>query len=512
MKRDGKLESLWQSEIELFGHEIRSKEIEFDVVIAGAGITGVTTALMLQKEGMKCVIAEASNMAFGTTGGTTAHLNNFFDTSYDQVINDFGLDKARLLADAARDALEIIRQNIARYKIDCDFSPRSAYLFSLDQEQEKNLDSLVEGSNKAGIEMHPVSENPFGIPCTKVVEIHGQAQFHPLKYVKGLLTEFIHSGGMILENCRVTAAEKQGEGLKISTTRGTLSGKHLVYATHIPPGRNIMHFRNAPYRSYAMALKLRNTPYPQALGYDMLDAYHYYRTHEIDGEEYLIVGGEDHKTGDIENNDECFLRLEEYVGRHFNIERVAYKWSSQYYEPADGLPYIGSLPGSPSNVYCATGYNGNGMIFGTLAAKTLSALIARGNSPYKELFTPSRVKPVAAFSNIIKENANVVKHLVVDSLTVEKLSTLADLKKEEGKVVQYEGDQIAVYKDIHGTHHILESKCTHLYCTLAWNREEKSWDCPCHGSRFGVDGQVLTGPAVKELKNLSVREDRPGTE
>ena len=226
----------------------------------------------------------------------------------------------------------------------------------------------------------------------------------------------------------------------------------------------------------------------------MLEAYHYYRTHEVDGEEYLIVGGEDHKTGDVENTEECFSKLKAYVSRYFDIDRVAYKWSSQYYEPADGLPYIGSLPGNPANVYCATGYSGNGMIFGTLAAITLSDLITTGESPYKELFSPSRVKPVAAFSSIVKENADVIKHLVVDTLTVEKLHSLADLQKEEGRVVNYEGDQIAVYKDIHGEHHILHSKCTHLYCTLAWNSQEKSWDCPCHGSRFGINGQVLTGP------------------
>ena len=432
MKRDGRLESLWQSETALFGHEIRSKDVEFDVVIAGAGITGVTTALMLQRKGLKCVIAEASNMGFGTTGGTTAHLNNFFDASYDKVINDFGLEKARLLANGAHEVLETIRQNVEEQGIDCDYSPRSAYLFSLDEEQEKNLDSLVEGSIEAGIEMHEVDDNPFGIPCTKVVEIPGQAQFHPLKYVKGLLTEFIHSGGMIIENCRVIDAEKQEEKLKITTTRGELQGKHLVYATHIPPGKNIMHFRNAPYRSYAMALKLKSGSYPKALGYDMLEAYHYYRTHEVDGEEYLIVGGEDHKTGDVEHTEECFSKLKAYVSRYFDIDRVAYKWSSQYYEPADGLPYIGSLPGNPPNVYCATGYSGNGMIFGTLAAITLSDLITTGESPYKELFSPSRVKPVAAFSSIVKENADVIKHLVVDTLTVENSTRWPTCKKKKG--------------------------------------------------------------------------------
>lgn len=180
--------------------------------------------------------------------------------------------------------------------------------------------------------------------------------------MKALLTEFIHMGGMILEDCRVLGAEKEEQGLKISTVRGTLQATHLVYATHIPPGRNIMHFRNAPYRSYVLALKLNNETYPEALGYDMMEPYHFYRTHELEGEKYLIVGGEDHKTGDLEHTDERFDKLQKFASKYFDIDRVAYKWSSQFFEPADGLPYIGSLPGNPSNVYCATGYSGNGMI------------------------------------------------------------------------------------------------------------------------------------------------------
>ena len=216
----------------------------------------------------------------------------------------------------------------------------------------------------------------------------------------------------------------------------------------------------------------------------------------------MIAGGEDHKTGDVDNTSESFERLESYLRQHFDIEEISYKWSSQFYEPTDGLPYIGHLPGSPENVYCATGYSGNGMIFGTLAAKTLSDIISTGNSDYKDLFSPSRVKPIAGFTNLIKEQGNVIKHMVVDKLTVEKIVRLAELDYDEGKVVKYEGDTLAVYKDATGKSHILESDCTHLYCTVKWNQEEKSWDCPCHGSRFGVDGTVLTGPAVKALKKF----------
>lgn len=502
MERDGHLESIWQSEVKHYGQDNINQKTHFDVVIVGAGITGITSALMLQRKGINCILLEASNMSFGTTGGTTAHLNNFFDSPYYQVISDFGLDSAKLLAKGASEVHDIIKENINLYQIYCDYSVRNGYLFSLDEHQDEELQKIIEGNLQVGVETYETDTNPFGIPSVRVVEIPNQAQFHPLKYLRILLKEFIHTGGIFLEECRATSVEKEDDKLMVSTTKGNIISSHLIYATHIPPGRNIMHFRNAAYRSYVMAVKLKSGDFPQALGYDLFEPFHYYRTHTVNGNQYLIAGGEDHKTGDVDNTSESFERLESYLRQHFDIEEISYKWSSQFYEPTDGLPYIGHLPGSPENVYCATGYSGNGMIFGTLAAKTLSDIISTGNSDYKDLFSPSRVKPIAGFTNLIKEQGNVIKHMVVDKLTVEKIVRLAELDYDEGKVVKYEGDTLAVYKDATGKSHILESDCTHLYCTVKWNQEEKSWDCPCHGSRFGVDGTVLTGPAVKALKKF----------
>ena len=503
MERDGQLESIWQSEIKHYGQVQTGVTPNKDVVIVGAGITGITSALMLQKKGINCILVEANNMGFGTTSGTTAHLNTFFDTPYYQVIKDFGLESAKLLAHGAMEVHDIIKDNINTYQIYCDYSPRSGYLFSLDEAQDEELEQIIDGHRQVGLDTFEVDNNPFGIPSVRVVEIPNQAQFHPLKYLRILLKEFFTLGGVFIENCRVTSVDKVEDNIVATTTKGNIISKHLVYATHIPPGRNIMHFINAPYRSYVMAVKLRSGNYPEALGYDMFEPYHYYRTHNIDGQNYLIAGGEDHKTGDVDNTSESFERLESYLRMHFDIESIAYRWSSQFYEPADGLPYIGHLPGSPDNVYCATGYSGNGMIFGTLAAKTLSDIISTGSSDYQDLFSSSRVKPMAGFNNIIKEAGSVIKHMVVDKLSVDKIIALAELENDQGKVVKYEGDTLAVYKDATGKSYILESDCTHLYCTVKWNQEEKSWDCPCHGSRFNINGEVLNAPAVKKLKSLS---------
>ncbi|HBT85213.1 MAG TPA: (2Fe-2S)-binding protein [Porphyromonadaceae bacterium] len=459
MERDGHLESIWQSEVKHYGQKEISPTPNFDVVIAGAGITGITSAIMLQKNGVNCILVEAANMGFGTTGGTTAHLNNFFDKPYYQVIKEFGLDSAKLLAKAAREANDIIKDNINIYQIYCDYSIRNGYMFSLDENQDKELQKIIEGHHQVGIETFKTNVNPFGIPSVRVVEIPNQAQFHPLKYLRILLKEFIHNGGVYIEDCRIISVDKKNETLVATTNKGSIHSRYLIYATHIPPGRNIIHFRNTPYRSYVMAVKLKSGHYPEALGYDLFEPYHYYRTHNIDGEDFLIAGGEDHKTGYVDNASDCFERLESYLRRHFDIENIAYKWSSQFYEPADGLPYIGHLPGNPENVYFATGYSGTGMIFGTLAAKILNDVILKGNSIYEELFLTSRVKPVSGFNNIVKEAAD--------------------------------------------KNNIIESDCTHLHCKVKWNQEEKSWDCPCHGSRFGIDGEVLTGPAVKKLKSLT---------
>lgn len=503
MKRDGRLESIWQSEIKHYGQVQTGVTPNKEVVIVGAGITGITCALMLQKKGINCILVEAINMGFGTTGGTTAHLNTFFDTPYYKIIKDFGLESAKLLLHGANEVQNIIKDNINTYQIYCDYASRYGYLFSLDEAQDEELLKIIDGHNQVGLATSEVDINPFGIPSVRVVEIHNQAQFHPLKYLRILLKEFITSGGVFIENCRVTSVEKKKDNIIATTTKGAIISKYLVYATHIPPGRNIMHFRNAPYRSYVMALKLRSGNYTEALGYDMFEPYHYYRTHNIDGENYLIAGGEDHKTGDVDNTQENFKRLENYLNMHFDIESIAYKWSSQFYEPADGLPYIGQLPGSPDKVYCATGYSGNGMIFGTLAAKTLSDIISIGYSKYQDLFSPSRVKPIAQLNNIIKEAGSVIKHMVIDKLTLEKIISLAEIENDQGKVVKVDGNTLAIYKDAIGISHILQSDCTHLYCTVKWNQAEKSWDCPCHGSRFNINGEVLNAPAVKKLKDIS---------
>jgi glycine/D-amino acid oxidase-like deaminating enzyme/nitrite reductase/ring-hydroxylating ferredoxin subunit len=508
MKRDGATISLWQNKMNDYAEtKTSSAETAFDVLIAGGGITGITTGLMLQQKGKKVAIAEAYNLCFGTTGGTTAHINSFFDTSYDQIENDFGKDAAKLIAKATAQAREVFKQNISQYNIDCGFEEKDGYVYAQTQDQVKELDKMFASSKDVGVDVAYVEQIPVPFAFEKAIAYSGQAQLHPSRYIFALAKAFEEAGGVILQNCPVKKFDKQDDLLQVETGSGTIKAKALIWATHIPPGINLLHFRNAPYRSYAIAVKLTDENYPDALAYDMYDPYHYYRTQEIDGEKYLIVGGEDHKTAHEENADACFNNLVVHVRKSFPVKEITNHWSSQYFEPADGLAYIGHLPGNPENVFVATGYGGNGITYSHIAAILLTDLLTKGDSEFKDLFSPARIKPIAGFAAFVQENADVVKEFVSKRIAVEKIQGLASLAHDEAKVVKYEGEMLALYKDTNGSIHALSPVCTHAKCIVAWNNAEKSWDCPCHGARYDVDGEVITGPAQRALRKVELNKE-----
>ena len=253
-----------------------------------------------------------------------------------------------------------------------------------------------------------------------------------------------------------------------------------------------------------MAIRLAGDKYPEDLAYDMLDPYHYYRSQTVNGTNYLIAGGKDHKTGMEENTGFKFTELESAVRQNFEVGSIDYKWSSQYFETADGLPYIGHLPGHPENIYVATGFGGNGMTYSHVAAKLLSDLVLKKDNPLMGIFNPNRIKPVAGFSNFVTHNAEVVANFAGKLFSAEKINLLADLAPGEGKLVRYEGEKIGLYKDEQGHLHAVNPVCTHMKCEVKWNGAEQSWDCPCHGARYSCDGVVITGPADQSLEKIDI--------
>lgn len=505
--RDGALPSLWQATTTRTRDSYSTDRLlpnsePFEVIVVGGGITGMSTALLLQETGFRCALVEAGALCFGTTGGTTAHLNTVLDTPYTTIARNFGKEAAVLVAQAAREAIRLVRTNCEKYSIDADFDQQTAYIFSQSDEQSAELEEMRKASVAAGVTMEYTDEMPSRLPFRKAVMAGGQARFHPTRYVLGMARAFQAMGGRIFEHCRVLGA-KEDIGITVHTEQGDLPCSHLIYATHIPPGIGLLDTRCAPYRSYAIATTLRGE-YPGGLIYDLDEPFHYYRTQVIDGQPYLIAGGEDHKTGHATNSQSCLLKLESHVRKYFPVDQVKYRWSSQYFEPADGLPYIGHLPGEPGHRYVATGFSGNGMVYGGVAALLFRDLLLQSTGKYVKLFDPNRVKPVAGFSNFVRENADVVKTWVGKLLPAHKLGELADLAPGEGRVVNFEGDTIALYKNEDGVLKALSSTCPHMGCHVAWNNAEKTWDCPCHGSRFAIDGTMITGPASHDLERINI--------
>ncbi len=446
IQRDGHLTSLWQNEIPIY-QPVNDPDIEtiYDVAIVGGGITGISTAFCLQTAGKKCIVIEANNLCFGTSGGTTAHLNTLLDTPYTTIIKNFGKENAQLVAKATAEAIDFIKTNIDICKINCEFEDASAYLFSQTKDQTEELDEIYEACREAGLDASYNLSLPVNIEFGKAI------------------------------------------------------------ATHIPPGINLLQLRCEPWRSYAIAFTIKNEKYPEDLVYDMYDPYHYIRSQKIDGREYMIVGGEDHKTGEVKNAGASFLRLEGYIRKHFNVDDFRFKWSSQYFESADGLPYIGHLPGHPGNIFVATGYGGNGMTYSSVAALLLKQMILKEESPYIKLFDPNRVKPIAGFTSFLKHNVDILRNFIDKWFDREKLEEFAELAPGEAKVTKYEGEKIALFKDEHGELHAVNPICTHMKCSVAWNNAEQTWDCPCHGSRFSYKGTVLTGPADHDLEKIEVK-------
>ena len=502
--RDGALRSPWQ---EHTGNPFASDEGShignrlWDVAVVGGGITGLSTALRLQEAGKRCIVIEAHQIGFGTTGGTTAHINTMLDTPYHTIESDFGIENSRLVADAARAGRDLIARNVSAYQIACDFEYKDGVLFAQTDAEAATLKNIYEGSLRAGVDVVPVSEIPVPLDFRMAINCRMQAQIHPLKYLQALAQAFEAAGGTIMQHTQVSDSKRHREVYHLETSSGTIQAANLIYATHIPPGVNVLHFRCAPYRSYVLGVQLADEAYPAALAYDMQEPYHYFRTHLLDGKRYLILGGADHKTGHG-NPEQSFRELEAYLRKHFDVASIDYRWSAQFFEPADGLPYIGKLPGGDEGIYVATGFGGNGVLFGSFAAVLLSDLILGIESPCEKLFSPLRVKPVAAFTNFVKENADVVYRFVADRLTTEKLAEMVELTPDTGAVVNFENQRIALYKSSDGALNALSPVCTHAGCIVAWNNAEKSWDCPCHGGRYDVAGKVLTGPPRKNLEEI----------
>jgi glycine/D-amino acid oxidase-like deaminating enzyme/nitrite reductase/ring-hydroxylating ferredoxin subunit len=503
----GRTDSLWMATVPPLVRPPLAEDLSTDVAVIGAGIAGITTAYLLALEGRRVVVLEDGVVGGGETGRTTAHLSDALDDRYHVLERLHGEEGARLAAASHTAAIDRIESIVAAEGIACDFRRLQGYLFVPPGESLDILDAEFEASRRAGLRdvrmvpRAPVPSFDSG-PCLLFPR---QAQFHPLAYLGALVGAIERRGGRIFGATHVTGVEA-GPPAVVSTEGGrTVTADFVVCATNTPIiDWLVIHSKQAPYRTFAIAARVPPDTVPAALYWDTANPYHYVRLHG----DLLIVGGEDHKTGQEDDAYDRFAYLDSWARERFPIGEVEYGWSGQVMEPVDGLGYIGRNPGDKAHILVATGDSGQGMTHGTIAGILLTDLILGRSNPWERLYDPSR-KSLKSAAEYLKENVNVAKQYL-DYVSPSEVGSVDEIRPGQGAVIRQGLTKLAVYRDDRGVLKPRSAVCPHLGCIVHWNSLEGTWDCPCHGSRFGTDGRVLNGPAVtglesRELEGRSAR-------
>lgn len=485
-------------------------QVNVDVCVIGAGITGLTAAVLLKEAGKSVAVIDISRVGWGETSHTSAHLTELLDIDYRELISRFGIEGAQLACQSARRAIDRIEENCKIYDIECDFKRVSGYRFTEDHEAVDYIEDESEAALDLGVPNELVFEVPLPFSVQRAMRLDHQAQFNPIQYLAGLTRQLRGADDrcFVFEETRMLAVE-EGEPCRVSTDRGSIIADEVFIATNVPSlNRVFLHSKIASYRTYAIAFRCRDSFDFRNLYWDIEDPYHYIRSYEHGGSPYLIIGGEDHKTGQDDHTNSHFERLEAWAHDRFRIETVEYRWSGQIIHPVDGLPYIGRNTLS-DHVFVATGYAGAGMTLGTVAGMLVSDMIIGHQNPWVELYSASRVKPIASMKSFLSENIDYPSHLIGDRFSPPQKDHAARIRENEGAIIRVGAKKVAAYRDHQGDLHLLSPVCPHLGCYVHWNEAERSWDCPCHGSRFDPTGKLLNGPAVSDLMSEEFDENAP---
>ena len=493
--------SLWKDSTSQELYPRLAGNLHVDVAVIGGGIAGVTAALFLQRAGEKVALLEAFRLGAGETGKTTAHLTELLDTPYRDIESKFGRERACLVAESARAAIQRI-QSLASELGGARFERVPAYVYAETAAQRRELEREIQSLQRVGARAIWVDQPPLPFSVQGAVRVDAQAQFHPLEYVRAVARELARVGGHIYEQTRVLGMS-DGEPCRLKPEHGVVTARYVLVLANVPVNNRVaLHTKLAAYRSYAIAMPLPSSEsFPPGLFYDMQDPYHYVRKQSTDRGTFLIVGGADHKTGQEQHTDDCYRRLSQFSRQKLGMNGAEYRWSGQIIEPADGLPFIGNDPGS-KHVYVATGFSGTGMTFGTLSAMLLRDAVVGVENPWARLYAASRFRPLAQAKSYVSENVDYPACLLRDRLSRGEANSMHDVMPGEGRLVRDHGRMLAVYRDHDGRIHSRSAVCTHMGCLVGWNDAERTWDCPCHGSRFTTDGDVISGPAEKPLSEV----------
>ncbi|MFL6228926.1 MAG: FAD-dependent oxidoreductase [Pyrinomonadaceae bacterium] len=509
MKTDnGASISVWMATAETPREGRLAEDLDADVCVVGAGIAGMTTAYLLAREGKRVVVIDDGAIAGGETCRTTAHIVNALDDRYFELEDLFGAEGARVAAQSHTAAIDKVEEIVEREKIDCDFSRLDGYLFVPEGDSTKVLDDELAAAHRCGLTDLEIVERAPGLSfgTGRALRFPRQAQFHVLKYIDGLARALRRDGGRVFMETHAAKIEgTDDEHARVTTSDGkVVNARAVVVATNTPVNDLFeIHTKQAPYRTYVIGARVPAGSVPKILLWDTPDPYHYIRIQEGNNGktpyDVLVVGGEDHKTGQADDAARRFGILEKWTrDRYPMIEGIEFRWSGQVMEPVDALAFIGRNPLDKKSVFIATGDSGNGMTHGTIAGMLLTDLIMGRENPWADLYDPAR-KTLSAIKDFAKENLNVAAQYT-DLATPGDVESVEEIKTGEGAIIRRGLTKVAVHRDDEGVRHERSAVCAHLGCVVAWNSFEKTWDCPCHGSRYHrEDGHVVNGPAINGL-------------
>lgn len=508
--------SLWMAQgEESVGFPRLLDDTTADVIVVGAGIAGLSTAYLLARSGKHVVVLEDGVPGSGETGRTTAHLSSVLDDRYFDIQRLHGTKSAAIAARSHVAAIDRVEEIVASEGIECGFERVDGLLFLEPGSDRENLEKELKAVHAAGLDASLSDSSPFGTPALgPALVFPRQAQFHPLQYLAGLAKGFARMNGRIFSRTRAVKIHGGSPARVVTESGHTVAADAVVVATNTPVNDLVvMHTKQAPYRTYVVGARVPAGSIPRALYWDTADPYHYARVVSSDprrspgasAHDLLIIGGEDHKTGQDGESAKKFSRLESWARAIFpGVEGVEFRWSGQVLEPVDGLAFIGRNPLDMSNVYIATGASGNGMTYGTIAGMLLTNIILGRQDEAESLYDPGRITPGAA-RDFAHENLNVAAQYM-EWFTKGGAVSADEIAPGTGAILRRGLSKVAVARDKLGKVHECSAVCPHLGCIVAWNATEQTWDCPCHGSRFEPNGKVITGPAVNDLAPARVDE------
>ncbi|PPA69750.1 FAD-dependent oxidoreductase [Jeotgalibacillus proteolyticus] len=508
METNHEREAYWRDSAKIKDFPALDESRQTDVTVVGGGITGLTTAYLLSQKGLRVTVIEASEILSGTTRYTTAKVTAQHGVIYDELIEHFGIEKARQFFDHNQQAVDWIRQTVQQKGWDCDFEDHEAWLYASSTPSLNKLLDEQKAYEKLDIPFRTASTLPFDIPIKGALIMKNQAQFHPLKYLAHMTEEIISMGGQIHEHTKAVDI-KEDDDIQVEMESGhVLSSQHVVIATSYPfwDAAGLYFARLEVERSYIVSgVWTGEDPGGMYLSVDSPSRS--IRFYDHDGKRGIMVGGDGHKTGQGGEHHQHIENLKEFTHAQIGPADLTYEWSAQDNITLDKLPYIGSITNRHPRVLVATGFRKWGMTQGTMAAQIMTDQILGVSTESAEMYEPSRFKANPSIKQGAKLNADTAFELVKGKLESASVD-LEQLSPGKGGSVKWNGKTIGAYRDETGKVLAVDLTCTHMGCECNWNESENSWDCPCHGSRFAVDGEVLNGPALKPLKVIDTEKDR----